>query len=444
MTRVFGWGTTRRLYCFAPNGSNAEVPWERFIQFSLARTEELCAQWRGTTKNLIDGDFRESKAETWLDPATQNTFSRVPETTPEEFESAVEAGAGAFQTWRKMNVLKRQRFALELQTLTRENMDTIATAVVLEQGKTFADVVETACASPTTLMGENLEVRKDIDIETRKVPLGVYASIAPFNFPATIPLWTIPLALVTDNTLLIRPSERDPDSTMIIAELCILAGALVGGNGAGKHICELCGTQHSKRVQCNIGTKNHAVVMPDDALNALLGAACGATGHVEHSSPSSSRAGQLKVNQWFEAGVDFLKPGKAKAKILLEGRRVCVPGYPDGNFVGATIIQIKAGTQGEGEVGVAEIFGPVPRVLAANPFGNGAAVARRFEMEVETGQIGVNVPIPVPLPMFSWTGNKANFLGDINFYGKRTLWRADDAHVDGEGEGASVNMPVLK
>ncbi|KAF8185344.1 Aldehyde/histidinol dehydrogenase [Mycena galopus ATCC 62051] len=142
--------------------------------------------------------------------ATQNTFSRVPETTPEEFESAVEAGAGAFQTWRKMNVLKRQRFALELQTLTRENMDTIATAVVLEQGKTFADVpllvVETACASPTTLMGENLEVRKDIDIETRKVPLGVYASIAPFNFPATILL-----ALVTDNTLFIRPSERDPE-----------------------------------------------------------------------------------------------------------------------------------------------------------------------------------------------------------------------------------------
>ncbi|KAF8203518.1 Aldehyde/histidinol dehydrogenase [Mycena galopus ATCC 62051] len=124
-----------------------------------------------------------------------------------------------------------------------------------------------------------------------------------------------------------------------------------------------------------------------------------------------------------------------------------------------------------------EIFGPVLCVLSvptldaaiavlnANPFGNGAAIftqsgpiARKFETEVEAGQIGVNVPIPVPLPMFSWTGNKASFLGDINFYGKgginfytqtkttTTLWRSDDAHVDGEGEGggASVNMPVLK
>ncbi|KAF8203520.1 Methylmalonate-semialdehyde dehydrogenase [Mycena galopus ATCC 62051] len=513
--------------------------------FSQGRAEELSAQTLS-----IDGEFRESKTEKWidiLDPATQTLLSRVPETTTEEFESAVEAASKAFQTWKKTSVLKRQRFAFELQALIRENMDTIATAIVLEQGKTFADaqgdvlrglqVVESACAIPTTLMGEKIEVSKDMDTETRKLPLGVCASIVPFNFPAMIPLWTIPMALVTGNTLVIKPSERDPGATMIIAELCVRAGlppgalnvvhgtvptvnaicthpliravSFVGGNGAGRHIYEL-GTKNGKRVQCNMGAKNHAVVMPDankdQALNALLGAACGAAGQrcmaisvavfvgaAQKFIPELvARAGKLKLNQGFEKGAEFgpvttpaartriesliasADTADSKAKILLDGRGVQVPGFPAGNWVGATVIEV-----GSTELAAykEEIFGPVLCVLCvptldaaiavlnANPFGNGAAIftqsgpiARKFETEVEAGQIGVNVPIPVPLPMFSWTGNKASFLGDINFYGKgginfytqikttTTLWRSDDAHVDGEGEGggASVNMPVLK
>ncbi|KAF9260222.1 Methylmalonate-semialdehyde dehydrogenase [Marasmius fiardii PR-910] len=521
---------------------------------SLERAEQLSSQWKGTNflggtaKNFIDGEFRESSTDKWielLDPATQTLLSKVPETTTEEFESAVEAASKAFLSWKKTSVLKRQRFALELQALIRANMDNLASAIVLEQGKTFADaqgdvlrglqVVETACAIPTTLMGEKIEVSKDMDTETRKVPLGVcarlvYLSIAPFNFPAMIPLWTIPMALVTGNTLILKPSERDPGAALMIAELCQRAGlpngvlnvvhgtvptvnaicthpkikaiSFVGSNRAGEHIYHL-GTQHGKRVQCNMGAKNHAVVMPDankdQALNALLGAACGAAGQrcmaisvavlvgtAQKFLPDLiERAKKLKVSQGFEKGAEFgpvttpaaksriegliTSVEKEGGKILLDGRGAQVPGFPNGNFVGATIIEVSPGMAAYKE----EIFGPVLSILYAstldeaislvnaNLYGNGAAIftqsgpiARRFETEIEAGQIGINVPIPVPLPMFSWTGNKASFLGDINFYGKgginfytqtkttTTLWRSDDANV--EGEGVSVNMPTMK
>ena len=107
-----------------------------------------------------------------------------------------------------------------LQALIREHMDDIANSIVLEQGKTFADakgdvlrglqVVEVACGITSTLMDSRLEVARDMDTYTRRFPLGVTAAICPFNFPAMIPLWTLPMATVTGNTLLLKPSERDP------------------------------------------------------------------------------------------------------------------------------------------------------------------------------------------------------------------------------------------
>jgi len=239
----------------------------------------------------------------------------------------------------------------------------------------------------------------------------------------------------------------------------------------------------------------------DQALNALLGAACGAAGQrcmaisvavlvgsAQKFLPELiERASKLKVSQGFEQGAEFgpvTTPGaktriegliasaeKEGGKILLDGRGIQVPGYPDGNFIGSTIIEATPGMTCYKE----EIFGPVLIIMTANtldeaialvndnPYGNGAAIftqsgpiARKFETEIEAGQIGINVPIPVPLPMFSWTGNKGSFLGDINFYGKgginfytqtkttTSLWRSADANVAGEGEGVSVNMPIMK
>ncbi|KAF4623237.1 hypothetical protein D9613_002119 [Agrocybe pediades] len=513
---------------------------------ALSRAENISANWKGTnatggaTKNFIGGEFVESLSSEWIDvhdPSTQTLLTRVPQTTESEFNDAVDAATQAFKTWSKTSVVTRQRFVLELQHLLRQNADAIASSIVLEQGKTLADahgdllrglqVVETAAGITSTLLGDKIEVSKDMDTEVRKVPLGVCASIAPFNFPAMIPLWTIPMAAVTGNTLILKPSERDPGAAMMIAELCQRAGlppgvlnvvhggvptvngicdhpaikaiSFVGGDRAGKHIYER-GTQNGKRVQANLGAKNHAILMPDAnknlAINSIVGAAFGAAGQrcmaisvavvVGDTSvwlpELVERAKALHVNGGFEQGADLgplISPGakdrvtsliasaeQEGGEIILDGRNFKAPeAYRYGNFVGPTIIR--------GDTSMkcyqTEIFGPVLVVLQAdtlddaieiinnNRYGNGAAIftqsgatARKFETEVNVGQIGINVPIPVPLPMFSWSGNKGSFLGDIGFYGKgginfytqnkttTSLWKAEDA----VGNRASVNMPT--
>ncbi|KIJ23593.1 hypothetical protein M422DRAFT_195746 [Sphaerobolus stellatus SS14] len=512
-----------------------------------ARAEEISNNWKGTnatggkTKNFIGGKFLESSTTEWIDvvdPSTQTLLTKVPQTTSQEFEQAVAAASEAFKAWSRTSILTRQRFVFELQRLIRENHDALANSIVLEQGKTFADargdvlrglqVVETAAGITSTLIGEKLEVSKDMDTYTRRLPLGVCASIAPFNFPAMIPLWTIPLAVVTGNTLIVKPSERDPGAAMMIAELCERAGlpagvvnvvhgsvptvnaicdhpaikaiSFVGGDRAGKHIYER-GTKNGKRVQANLGAKNHAVIMPDAnknlAINSLLGAAFGAAGQrcmaisvaVLVGTAQSwlpdivERSSALKTTGGFEQGADFgpLISPHAKArvesliqscadeggKIPLDGRGIKVEKYPHGNFVGPTILEVTTDMKSYNE----EIFGPVLCVINAdtlddaldiinaNKYGNGTAIftqsgatARKFENQVNVGQIGINVPIPVPLPMFGWSGNKASFMGDVGFYGKNglnfytqyktttSLWKAEDAI----GNKASVDMPTMK
>ncbi|KAF8640830.1 hypothetical protein AX17_000479 [Amanita inopinata Kibby_2008] len=503
---------------------------------ALPLAEKLSSEWKGTsatggnTKNFIGGEFSESEASQWFDvhdPSTQTLVTRVPQTTESEFQQAVNAASTAYQSWSKTSIISRQRFVLKLQQLLRENADAIANSIVLEQGKTVPDahgdlyrglqVVENAVAATTTLLGNKIEVSKDMDTYVRKVPLGVCASIAPFNFPAMIPLWTIPMAAVTGNTLILKPSERDPGAAMIIAELCQRAGlpagvinvvhggvptvnaicdhseikavSFVGGDRAGRHIYERsCGT--SNTLQVNMGAKNHAILMPDanknDALKAIVGSAFGAAAVLVGEannwvSELIERAQKLKVGGGFEEKTDLgplISPAaKDRAiklissaeieggKILLDGRRVKVPDYPDGNFLGPTIIEANTSLQCYQE----EIFGPVLVLLRAdtlddainiinrNKYGNGAAIytqsgstARKFEIEVNVGQIGINVAIPVPLPMFAWSGNKGSFLGDIGFYGKSGInfytqnktitshWNAEDAI----GNQSSVVMPT--
>ncbi|EJU01902.1 methylmalonate-semialdehyde dehydrogenase [Dacryopinax primogenitus] len=525
----------------------ARPPLEGLTPQARSIAEQLTEDWKGTShaggkvKNYIGGEFVESKATKFhdiCDPATQTLLSQVPETTTDEFEQATAAAVHAYKTWSKTSILTRQRMALELQHLLRKHGDALANSIVLEQGKTLGDakgdvlrglqVVETACSITSTLMGDKIEVSKNMDTETRRLPLGVCASVAPFNFPAMIPLWTIPMAAATGNTLILKPSERDPGAAMIIAELCELAGlppgvlnvvhgtvptvnaicdhpaikaiSFVGGDRAGKHIYQR-GTMNGKRVQANLGAKNHAVILPDAnpnlALNSIIGAAFGAAGQrcmaisvAVFVGPSKQwlpelveRAKKLNVNAGFEPGADFgpvISPqakerivrliGSAEnegGRILLDGRSINVPNYPHGNFVGPTVIEAVTTM----ECYKTEIFGPVLvcleadtlddalDIVNANYYGNGAAVftqsgaaARKFEYECNVGQIGVNVPIPVPLPMFSWSGNKGSVLGDISFYGKSglnfythnktttSLWRAQDATAN----KASVDMPTMR
>lgn len=450
---------------------------------------------------------------------------------------AVDAAENAFHNgWADSSILSRQRIMMNLQELIRRHMDDIATSIVLEQGKTFPDakgdvlrglqVVESACGIPAMLMGTKMEVSKDMDTETRIAPLGVGAAICPFNFPAMIPLWTIPMAIATGNTLIMKPSERDPGAAGIIAELCERAGipkgvlniihggvdavnficdeprikaiSFVGSDVAGKHIYDR-GSLNGKRVQANLGAKNHAIIMPDAnpqfSLNSIVGAAFGAAGQRcmalsclvtvgetdQWLDGIIERAKHLKVGNGFGEGIDIgpvISPQAKQriekligsceeqgGKILLDGRGVKVDGYPDGNWVGPTVLQATTDMDCYKE----EIFGPVLTVIKAkdlddaikiinsNKYGNGTAIftqsgatARKFERNIEAGQIGINVPIPVPLPYWAWSGNKGSVLGGASLYGARgvdfwtqlktttALWRSEDAISN----RATVAMPT--
>ncbi|WP_249677913.1 CoA-acylating methylmalonate-semialdehyde dehydrogenase [Pseudomonas abieticivorans] len=485
-------------------------------------------------KLLIDGQWVESQATEWRDivnPATQQVLARVPFATQAEVDAAVAAAQKAFLTWRNTAVGARMRIMLKLQALIREHSKRIAHTLSAEQGKTIADaegdifrgleVVEHACSIGSLQMGEFVEnVAGGVDTYTLRQPIGVCAGITPFNFPAMIPLWMFPMAIVCGNTFVLKPSEQDPLSTMQLVELALEAGvppgvlnvvhggkdvvdaicthpdikaiSFVGSTAVGTHVYNLAG-QHGKRVQSMMGAKNHAVVLPDanrtQTLNALVGAAFGAAGQRCMATSVAVMVGatkqwipelkalaqQLKVNAGSEPGTDVgpLISRQAKQRVLglidsgvkegatleLDGRDVKVPGFEEGNFIGPTLF---TGVKTDMQIYTQEIFGPVLVVVEVdtfdeaialvnrNPFGNGTglftqsgAAARKFQSEIDVGQVGINIPIPVPVPFFSFTGSRGSKLGDLGPYGKQVVqfytqtktvtarWFDDDSVNDG-------------
>jgi len=465
-----------------------------------------------TVKLLIGGKFIESTTTEWrnvVNPATQEVLARVPFATPAEVDAAVASGKQAFKTWKKTPIGARARIFLKYQQLIRANMAELAALLTAEQGKTLPDaegdvfrgleVVEHASAIGNLQLGELANnVANGVDTFTLLQPLGVCAGITPFNFPAMIPLWMFPMAIATGNTFVLKPSEQDPMVTMRLCELALEAGippgvlnvvhggeavvnaicdhadikaiSFVGSTRVGTHVYNRA-TLTGKRVQCMMGAKNHAIVMPDankdQTLNALAGAAFGAAGQrcmavsvavlvgeAQKWIPELvAKARTLKIGAGTEQGVDvgplvscaahervtgFIERGEADgAKLELDGRKPKVPGFEKGNFVGPTIFSgVKPGMALYDQ----EVFGPVLCVAGAadideaidlinrNPNGNGTAIftqsgaaARKFQEEIDVGQVGINVPIPVPVPLFSFTGSRASKLGDLGPYGKQVV-----------------------
>lgn len=391
-----------------------------------------------TAKLLINGQLIESETQHWQDivnPATQEIIGRVPFATVQEVDAAIQAAQDAFATWRQTPIQARMRIMLKLQDLIRTNMKEIAKVLTAEQGKTLADaegdiqrgleVVEHACSVGTLQMGEYIEgVARGVDTYTLQQPLGVCAGITPFNFPAMIPLWMFPMAIVCGNTFVLKPSEQDPLTTMMLVELAIQAGvpagvlnvvhggkevvdrlcthphikaiSFVGSTAVGTHVYNLAG-QHGKRVQSMMGAKNHVVVMPDankeQTLNALVGAAFGAAGQrcmalsvavmvgesKQWVQELVEKAKTLKVNAGHEPNTDIgpVISQRAKARVidlinsgveqgaelLLDGRDVQVKGYESGNFVGATIFN---GVTTDMRIYKEEIFGPVLAIISVD------------------------------------------------------------------------------
>lgn len=496
-----------------------------------------------TVQNVINGQWVESAADKWIDvpnPATNQVVTRVPHSTSDEMNEAVAVAKETYKTWSKTTPLARQQIFFKYQQLIKENIKDVARLITIEQGKTLPDaegdvmrglqVVENLCGNLNLLLGEHLPgISKDMDLTCYRLPLGVCAGIAPFNFPAMIPLWMFPTAVMCGNTYVIKPSERDPTACMALVELFKEAGcpdgvvnvihgahdcvnficdhpdiraiSFVGGDAAGRHIYHR-GSLNGKRVQSNMGAKNHGVIMPDAnkeyTINQLVGAAFGAAGQrcmalttavvvgeAKQWMPEvAEKAAKLVVTAGHEAHADLgpvISPEAKQrihnlvqsavdqgAELLLDGRDLSVPEYPNGNFVGPTVIANMNTTM---DAYKQEIFGPVLCVLYVdtleeaveiinkNPYGNGTAIftkngatARKFTAEIDVGQIGVNVPIPVPLPVMSFTGSRGSFLGDSHFYGKQgihfytqtktvtSMWRESDS----SDSASATAMPVQR
>ena len=381
-------------------------------------------------------------------PSRGEVIAEVPLCGADTVNEAVEAAAAAFPTWRDTPPVERARLFFRYRHLLEENFDQICRSVCREHGKTLAEArgsafrglenVEYACSAPTLLMGDTLEnLARGVDCETMLQPLGVCVGITPFNFPAMVPMWMFPLALVCGNTFVLKPSEKVPLTALLIIELLEKAGlpkgvlnivhggrecvdallthpkvkaiSFVGSTPIARYIYET-GTRHGKRVQANGGAKNYIVVMPDADVNqtveALSTAAFGCAGErcmagstaiavgkaADHVLPSLVEAarnirvgptdsdaqpdmGPVMTAQHRSRVMELVASGeKEGAKIIADGRSMRVADAPNGFFLGATIVDQ---VQDEMTLAREEVFGPVLNVMRMDDLDRAIEVANK-------------------------------------------------------------------
>lgn len=389
--------------------------------------------------HLINGTVQTDtvRSQAVYDPATGKETKQVALAPKETVEEAIAAAEAAFPAWRNTPVAKRARVMFRFKELLEENADKICQLIGQEHGKISHDAagelqrgiecVEYACGAPELLKGEHSRnVGPDIDSWSEFQPLGVVAGITPFNFPAMVPLWMYPMAIVCGNTFVLKPSERDPSSTLYLAELLHEAGlpngvlnvvngdkeavdvlltdertkavSFVGSTPIAEYIYSTANA-NGKRCQALGGAKNHAIVMPDadmdNAVNQLLGAAFGSSGErcmalsvavavgdeaaealvrkmsdamlplkVGAYSDSSNDFGPVITREHQQKVIGYIDSAEQDgAKVVVDGRFPQVEGYEEGFFVGATLIDnVTPGMKSYQE----EIFGPVLQVVRVN------------------------------------------------------------------------------
>lgn len=276
-----------------------------------------------TVLNFINGQRKTSQSERFsaiYNPATGEQTRQVQLSQKEDVIEAINAAETAFASWAKTSPLKRARVMFRFKALLEQNMVRLARIISNEHGKIYSDavgevtrgleVVEFACGIPHLQKGEHsANVGTHVDSHSLMQPLGVCAGITPFNFPAMVPMWMFPIALATGNTFILKPSEKDPSTALILAELLTEAGlpdgvfnvvngdkeavdilltdpriqavSFVGSTPIAEYIYSTASV-HGKRCQALGGAKNHCILMPDAdidmATNAIMGAAFGAAG----------------------------------------------------------------------------------------------------------------------------------------------------------------------
>jgi malonate-semialdehyde dehydrogenase (acetylating)/methylmalonate-semialdehyde dehydrogenase len=392
-----------------------------------------------TLGHLINGELRTDAGRTQdvFNPSTGAVSKQVALAPVATVEDAIAAAEAAFPAWRNTPPAKRAQIMFRFKALLEQNAEKICDMIGEEHGKIRHDAmgelqrgienVEYACGAPELLKGEHSRnVGPNIDSWSEFQPLGVVAGITPFNFPAMVPLWMYPMAIVCGNTFVLKPSERNPSSTMFIAELLLEAGlpkgvmnvvngdkeavdtlltdnrvkavSFVGSTPIAEYIYSTANA-NGKRCQALGGAKNHAIVMPDadmdNAVNQLLGAAFGSSGERCMALSVAVAVGDeaadtlvtklkeamapLKVGAFSNSDNDFgpvitrahqqkvngyIDSASADgASIVVDGRNPQVAGFEEGFFVGATLIDNVTTTMQSYQE---EIFGPVLQVVRAN------------------------------------------------------------------------------
>ena len=386
---------------------------------------------------FIDGDWRTPSADTPSqpvhNPSSGEPIALVPLLGREGVDEAVQAAARAFPAWRETPAPDRAQVLFRYKALLEQHFDEISAIITREHGKTLAEsegslrrgieVVDFACGAPSLLMGDALEsIAHGIDGEAVRQPLGVCAGITPFNFPAMVPLWMVPIALACGNTFVLKPSEQVPLTAVRLVELLAEAGlppgvlnlvhgqaeavdalldhpdvravSFVGSSPVARHVYERAAAS-GKRVQAAGGAKNFIVVMPDaeidGVVSGVLGSAFGCAGERCMSGSVMVTLGEAHqpVLEAVRAGADSLEVGPSDraapgmgplvsaphlarveeyinvgvaegAELIRDGREVQVPDAEEGFFLGPTIFD---GVTPAMRIAQEEIFGPVLSVM---------------------------------------------------------------------------------
>jgi malonate-semialdehyde dehydrogenase (acetylating)/methylmalonate-semialdehyde dehydrogenase len=406
-----------------------------------------------TVQNYIGGRWVDSDATEYRDvrnPATDQVIARVPMGTAGDVDAAVKAAAKAYETWRTTPAVQRVKPLFKLKEIFERRLEDVARVVTREHGKTLdesrgsvrraIDNIDLALGAPMRLMGDSMEdISAGIDCHTVRQPLGVFAAISPFNFPAMVPLWFLPHAVSAGNTFIVKPSERVPLSQVIIFELMHDAGfpdgivnlvngakdsvnaildhpgiagvSFVGSSPVAKYVYERAAAR-GKRVQALGGAKNFVLVMPDadmprtatistESCFGCAGERCLANSIVlavgdaydDIKDRLVAEAKSIKVGNGETAGVTmgpvitkehrekvlgYIEKGIAEgATLALDGRAYKDPEDPNGYFLGPTVF-----TDATPDMVIAkeEIFGPVLVVMKADTFEEAVEIVKKHEL----------------------------------------------------------------
>lgn len=404
-----------------------------------------------TLMNYIGGHWVESRSKESLpimNPSLGQQIAKVPLSVAQDVDDAARSARAAFASWSGTPIKDRAQVFYRYKILMEKHIQSLATLVHQENGKTMGEataevekaieVTEFACSMPQLITGEILEVSKGVECRIDRYPVGVVASITPFNFPTMVPNWTIPNALVLGNTMILKPSEFVPLSSIRIAELLKEAGLpdgvfniVHGGQAAVEAICDhkdidavtfvgstkvaklvyARATSHFKRALCLGGAKNHLIVLPDAhenmtasnvaaSMSGCAGQRCMAASAMVAVGNVDSIIKKLcdearKIIPGKNLGAVISKKAKERiegyiteaekqgAKVLVDGRNYVVEGKEEGYYVGPTVIDF---VRPDMKIAQEEVFGPVLAIMRAenlddalkiennNPYGNAASV----------------------------------------------------------------------